>query len=95
LTALDEQCPELTLAELIHAELWRDQTISDWEGTSIELEQLLTAGDSTVREQVRKLNSFPNAIGTYLARLSMKRAEHFRKSRSTNRRGWIITKRPA
>lgn len=92
--ALENQAPEVVLLELIDLELWRDATVTAWEGTARELESALLDRDSKVREQTRRLLSWPTACGTYLGRLAKHPAPRVENDRDREKRGWIIHKPP-
>jgi len=93
--ALEEQAPEIVLLELIDLELWRDRTVSEWEGTARDLESVLLAQGSKVREQSRRLLTWNNAAGTFLGRLSKSQPNRVENDRDRERRGWIIRKNGA
>jgi hypothetical protein len=90
-SALEEQAPEVALLELIDQELWRDQTLSHWEGTARDLESALLASDSKVREQTRRLLTWSTACGTYLGRLAQQ-GDRVESVRDTQKRSWVIVK---
>ena len=69
LLALGELSPEVRLLELIDAEIFKLPTTSEWEGTSIELENRLANYPSDVAYQARNLFTFQAPCGTYLGRL--------------------------
>ncbi len=90
--ALEAQAPEIVLLELIDLELWRDRTVSEWEGTARDLESALLAQDSKVREQTRRLLTWNHAAGTYLGRLSKNQPDRVENVRTGEKRSWIIRK---
>ena len=88
--ALEEQAPEVVLLELIDMEIWRGTTDSEWEGTARDLESILMAADSKVREQARRLLTWSQACGTYLGRLAKNQGDRVEPDRTPTRRSWII-----
>jgi hypothetical protein len=73
---IQETTPEIKLLDLIDAELWRRHEIPGiWEGTAAKLEKALMKDDSSVNYEARRLLSWNNAAGTYLARLRDSTAE--------------------
>ncbi len=61
--------PEHRLLELIAGCLFRSPVTEPWEGTLIEFEKELTASDSPMQHEAKKLFSFTNAAQTYMQRL--------------------------
>jgi hypothetical protein len=90
--ALEEQAPELVLLELIDLELWNSPLAGDWEGNARELEMRLLTQESKVREQVRKILSWPQACGTFLGRLAKSFPDRVVANRTSEKRGWIVKK---
>jgi hypothetical protein len=74
---VQETTPEMKLLELIDSELWHgDLNPDDWEGSAAKLEKKLVRNESGVQYEARRLLNWPNATGSYLARLRESRAEH-------------------
>jgi hypothetical protein len=70
LDQLKRQSPETQLAELILSAFDTDTLHGDvWEGSSRELKDSLTSDTARFSRDARALLSWPNAAGTYLARL--------------------------
>lgn len=90
--ALEEQAPEVVLQELFDLELWENPSVGVWQGTARELESQLIGSGSRVREQARRLLTWPNACGSYLGRLAKNQSDRVQDDRTTTRRGWVIKK---
>ena len=88
--ALNDLAPEKRLLQLVDMEIFADGAPEAWEGTAAELEARLTRDGSGCAREVRRLLNFPNACGSYLARLANARAPRVEKHRSANERGWTI-----
>lgn len=83
---IQETAPEMKLLELIDADLWH-RSNEPWEGTASRLERTLTGDNSLVRHEARRLLSWNNATGSYLARLRESKAEQVKgrvESRKVN-----------
>lgn len=89
---LESQAPEVVLLELLDLELWRDVTVTEWEGTARDLEAVLVDPSSKVRDQARRLLGWASACGTYLSRLALNQPDRVAMDRSAQRRSWIIRK---
>ena len=73
LVSLDELAPEVRLLTLLDQEMMHtDGRITQFDGTSVELEQVLMDKDSSVRSQAHNLFTFNTACGVYLGRLRKK-----------------------
>lgn len=91
LTAVDELAPEARLLSFIDGTVFNVPGIgSQVEYTAIALEHKLTAFDAPFSREAMKLFSFPNACGTYLARLALKVPDRVKKRRSADNRTWIL-----
>jgi len=76
---VQETTPEIKLLELVDAGLWYGGINPEsWEGTAAELEKKLVRENSQVSYEARRLLSWNNATGTYLARLRDSKAEQAR-----------------
>ncbi len=74
LAALDELAPELRLLALHDQESLHSGSgyITQFDGTAVQLEQVLMDKNSSVRSQAQTLLAFNNACGVYLGRLRKK-----------------------
>jgi hypothetical protein len=94
LGALDELSNEMRMLNLIDEALPFTRGES-WTGTSMDLERDLTAENSSVAYEARKVFYFNNACGTYLAGLARKAPDRVQKlSRSGNTRQWQVNPMP-
>ena len=90
LQEIDALSPEYRLLMIINKELFGDiAPMSDWTGTAEDLESRLT-GEGAFQHESRKLLSWANAAGTYLARLSKKYPDRVTYERTKHRRTWTI-----
>lgn len=85
LEALEELAPESRLLQLL-----RVVPGSSWSGTQAQLESQLTDSDASTSYEARRLFSFNNACGTYLARLAKKHPELVQYYRTKTERTWTI-----
>ncbi|QYM80694.1 hypothetical protein K0B96_08875 [Horticoccus luteus] len=85
LNALDELAPETRLLQLLETAI-----TESWTGSQAQLEALLTGPDAETAYEARRLFSFPNACGVYLARLAKKRPDAVRYRRTGTSRTWTI-----
>ena len=90
---LNDLAPERRLLQLIDMEILSNGERPPWEGTAAELEERLTRADGARAREVRQLLNFPNACGSYLARLAGARAPRVEKHRSGHERRWKILPR--
>ena len=91
---LFEQEPESHLLLLIDKELFghgSEYACRDWEGDAEDLQQFLTNDSRPSRKSAQKLMGYPSACGQLLAKLMNKYPKRFRKHRTANHRGWIIS----
>ena len=88
--ALSHLAPEMRFLQLVETEIFRHGRREPWEGTAAELEAVLMRAESRCARDVRRLLHFPNACGTYLARLADKTAPRVEKHRSADARKWTI-----
>jgi hypothetical protein len=87
--ALDELSPAFVLLELIDQLKPWGKAGNEWEGTAIELRQLLNADDRTRRDSSRLLD-WTNACGQYLGELASLRPHRVQNARKELRRNWKI-----
>ena len=92
LRSLESLAPETRLLELIDRELWRVHYESSWEGSAAELEGLFRQTGSTVSFDINRLLTWPNACGTYLARIAEKHPDRVSRHRTGDARLWTIQK---
>jgi hypothetical protein len=89
LREIDALSPEYRLLNIIDKEIFGFEIPFTWTGTAEDLEVKLTSqGD--MQHESRKLLSWGNAAGTYLARLSKKYPDRFVQKRTNSSRTWII-----
>jgi hypothetical protein len=86
LQTIDALAPEFRLLNLINDQLFVD----DWEGTSEQLERVLTSDSSSCQFEARRLFTFNTACGVYLGRLAKKFPERFLYDRTNAARLWTI-----
>jgi hypothetical protein len=73
---IQDTAPEIKLLEIIDGGLWSGQdNPRAWDGTAAQLEKKLTRENGQVSYEARRLLSWNNAAGTYLARLRDSKAE--------------------
>jgi hypothetical protein len=89
LAAVDALSPESRLLALIDTAVFAGRTTA-WEGTADALEKELSASDSVVSFEARRLFTFNTACGVYLARLAKKHPGRFRHTRGAECRRWTI-----
>ena len=85
---IQETTPAMQLLELIDAGLWGTEvTHATWEGSSGEMERILSDRENKVCHEAKRLFSYPKAAGSYLAKLRDTDAEPAKgrvKSRKVN-----------
>jgi hypothetical protein len=89
---IQETTPEMKLLELIDAAIWMGEVVkTTWEGGAGEMERKLTQQDSPVAYEARRLLSWNNAAGSYLAKLRDSSAE-WAKGRVSSRKvkGYMV-----
>jgi len=89
LQEIDAFAPEYRLLTFINKELFGSMGDLEWTGTSEDLESRLT-GEGGFQHESRKLLSWSNAAGTYLARLAKKYPDRVIYERTNHSRSWII-----
>lgn len=91
LAALRELSSEAMFLSLIDRELFHRQAlVKQWEGSAIELEQLLRDVQSSVRQEAAKIISWPTACGVFLSRIAHALPDRVEQIRSSSERRWII-----
>lgn len=70
LRALESMSPEARLLELMDMELFSTPAAATWSGSSLKLEQYLTAPHKDCRREAKALFTFRGAAGAYLGRLA-------------------------
>jgi hypothetical protein len=90
LRAIDALAPEQRLLRLIDEEIFQYDSEEVWEGSSEQLERKLTEEHSGCRNEARRLFTFLNACGVYLARLHKKYPNRFKPIHKRDGNRWRI-----
>ena len=90
LRAIDALAPEQRLLRLIDEEIFHGDSEEVWEGSSEQLERQLTEDQSGCRHEARRLFTFLNACGVYLARLHKKYPNRFKPIHKRDGNRWRI-----
>ena len=89
LSEIDSFAPEYRLFTIIDKVLFGEELSTTWAGSAEDLQVKLTTNNDYAYD-ARKLLSWSNAAGTYLARLAKKHPDRFSSVRTRKSRIWTI-----